>query len=75
MEKMKLQDKNIVIKLILNNLLLILAVNSELNYPKCPVYNAGTYLHHPYKYYSSFKYNSLFILLLMHFICTLVPLL
>ncbi len=30
----------------------------KLNYPKCPVCGAGTYLHHDYEHYSRFKCNS-----------------
>ncbi len=28
------------------------------SYPKCPICNSGTYLHHDYFYYSRFKCNS-----------------
>lgn len=30
----------------------------KLNYPKCPICGAGTYLHHDYEHYSRFKCNS-----------------
>ena len=34
------------------------SAKQKLNFPKCPVCGAGTYLHHDYEHYSRFKCNS-----------------
>lgn len=34
------------------------SAKQKLNYPKCPICGAGTYLHHDYEHYSRFKCNS-----------------
>jgi len=34
------------------------STKQNLNYPKCPVCGAGTFLHHDYEHYSRFKCNS-----------------